>query len=607
MAAAGGSDAGLGLWWAGVVRSFGLFFGSSARRYGRPGVWSARSAFRNQDLPKTLLLPDAKLVREHYGADAVVQVVALAAHTLTCRFVAQFCRTLPRAARLHRCERDDAGIRADEALANPDFLRMTPEAFSFVLAPNAHVLNFYGGSAELLRAEVFGAREARVIDDSRTRVKVLRSFLGASEQSLLHGDPRQLLARGQSTPPEVIAVSLLGTHGTATAGAASLDPSFLLTAEAFAQMFDALSPAGHIAISTWVENPARSGVRLAALCVETLRARGVAEPARHLLAMRSWSSVSIFVGRHPFDAIAIEALKRFCDENSFDLVWFAGIDPAETNQINVLPEDDPYHAAFAALFGLEREQFIAQAPFALSPPTDDRPFFNQSFRWAAVPQWMETMGMEWLPFVEWGYILHVATLLVVTVLGLLLLIAPAFASRARPRISAAVLFLLLGIAYMLVQMWAIMKLSFLLGHPLSASAIVLSAMLVASGIGAAVLPRGRLIFAVLVVALIVAIGIFPLLMRFIFPQAEWLRIATGICWLALPAFFMGVPFPNALARLANESALPWALALNGFGSVIGALLATLIAVHFGLLVLAGSAVVLYAIVALLSVRPATFA
>jgi hypothetical protein len=68
-----------------------------------------------------------------------------------------------------------------------------------------------------------------------------------------------------SAPADVVAISLLGTHGTSTAGAASLDASYLLTREGFARAFDRLSPAGHLAISTWVENPARSGVRLAAL------------------------------------------------------------------------------------------------------------------------------------------------------------------------------------------------------------------------------------------------------------------------------------------------------------------------------------------------------
>ena len=43
------------------------------------------------------------------------------------------------------------------------------------------------------------------------------------------------------------------------------------------------------------------------------------------------------------------------------------------------------------------------------------------------------MGMSWLPFVEWGYILHVAALVVVTLLGLVLLIVPCFFTRARPQ------------------------------------------------------------------------------------------------------------------------------------------------------------------------------
>jgi hypothetical protein len=342
------------------------------------------------------------------------------------------------------------------------------------------VLHFYGGTADLLRGQALGAREVRVVDDSAARVDAVRRLLGGSEE-LIRADPRQLL-ESESTPVDVLAISLLGTHGTSTAGAASLDASYLLTREGFARAFDRLSTRGHLVISTWVENPPRSGVRLAAMCVETLRARGVAEPAAHLIAIRSWSTLSIFVGPEPLGASAIEALKKFCEDNSFDLVWFNGIAPAETNQINVIPED-PYYDAFATLVGPNGAEFVAQSPFALLPPTDDRPFFNQYFRWAAVPQWMSTMGMNWLPFVEWGYILHVATLAVVAVLGVLLLIVPCVLTRARPAARSAVVFFLLGVAYMFVQIWAILKLSQFVAHPLLASALVLSAMLIASGAG----------------------------------------------------------------------------------------------------------------------------
>jgi predicted MFS family arabinose efflux permease len=221
---------------------------------------------------------------------------------------------------------------------------------------------------------------------------------------------------------------------------------------------------------------------------------------------------------------------------------------------------------------------------------------------------MSTMGMNWLPFVEWGYILHVATLVVVTVLGVLLLIVPCVLTRARPAARNAVVFLLLGVAYMFVQIWAILKLSQFVAHPLLASALVLSAMLIASGAGAAFLTRTaahatrKIVF--LCAAIVLAIALYPLLSGLFLAQPMWIRLSVAVVWLVLPAFFMGFPFPYSLARLKREAEVPWALALNGFGSVIGALLATLIAVHFGLLALAASAVVAYALVALLARSPA---
>ena len=59
---------------------------------------------------------------------------------------------------------------------------------------------------------------------------------------------------------------------------------------------------------------------------------------------------------------------------------------------------------------------------------------------------------------------------------------------------------------------------------------------------------------------------------------------------------MGFPFPHALAQLQRREEIPWALAFNGFGSVLGSLAATLVAVHFGLTTLALTGIVLYLIV-----------
>ena len=556
-----------------------------------------------KDLPKTLLLPEAKLLEERYGWDGVIQIVD-SPHTrylpgLSLNFIGR----LPPAQLVFT----DAGamtlaFKVDEP--ESDFLKQTPEAFSFRLTTSPRVLHLYGGPADLIRARLFAASEAQIVDDSATRVAALVNATGESAGSLVRADARQFLERSEA-PFDVLAVSLLGSHGTSTAGAASLDSSFLLTVEGCARLFDRLTPGGHALFSTWVENPPKSGVRLAALLIETLRGKGIQNSSQHLLAMRSWSTLAIFVGREPFSAAAIEALKEFSDQNSFDLVWFEGIEPANTNRINVLPEDS-YYDAFAALLGPGRRDFIARSPFLLEPPRDNQPFFNQAFRWSAVPQWVSSMGMSWLPFVEWGYILHAAALVMVTVLGVLLLLVPCLWIRARPTVRSATLFFLLGVAYMFVQVWAIAKLSQFMAHPLLAAALVLSAMLIGSGAGAAVLARGTgarpaISFALLALCLGLAAVAFPILLRLFYSQPTSVRGTIAVAWVALPAFFMGFPFPYALGRLVRQNEVPWALGLNGFGSVVGSLAATLVAVHFGFFALVLSALCLYLLVWRLSI------
>ena len=61
------------------------------------------------------------------------------------------------------------------------------------------------------------------------------------------------------------------------------------------------------------------------------------------------------------------------------------------------------------------------------------------------------------------------------------------------------------------------------------------------------------------------------------------------------AFFMGMPFPLGIARVARQSAdlVPWAWGINGCASVIAAILATLLAIHIGFTAVVMIAVALY--------------
>jgi hypothetical protein len=67
------------------------------------------------------------------------------------------------------------------------------------------------------------------------------------------------------------------------------------------------------------------------------------------------------------------------------------------------------------------------------------------------------------------------------------------------------------------------------------------------------------------------------------------------------AIGMGMPFPLGLKHVAATAPdfIPWAWGINGFASVISAVLATLLAIEFGFVFVIMVALVLYAIAALI--------
>jgi hypothetical protein len=70
------------------------------------------------------------------------------------------------------------------------------------------------------------------------------------------------------------------------------------------------------------------------------------------------------------------------------------------------------------------------------------------------------------------------------------------------------------------------------------------------------------------------------------------------------AFFMGMPFPSGLRRVASQvpELAPWAWGVNGCASVVGATLAMVLAVSYGFRVVLLAAFLLYALAGLILPR-----
>jgi spermidine synthase len=431
--------------------------------------------------------------------------------------------------------------------------------------------------------------------------------------SVVTAEARSFVARREGSY-DLIQIGLLDSFGASGAGVQALNESYIYTVEALREYLDDLAPGGVLAITRWIKLPPRDSVKLIATAIEALRQSGISEPGRRIAVIRSWNTSTLLMKRGDLTAAEVDRIKAFSRSRSFDTAWFPGIGAADANRYNRLQEPYLYEAA-TALFGDDAAEFLDRYKFDVAPATDDRPYFFHFFRWRTLPEVMALRKAGGAGLIEWGYLVLVATLLQAAALGLGLILVPlALARHAWPAgagRSFGFYFLLLGFAFLFVEMAFIQKFTLFLGNPLYSVAVVLSGFLLFAGLGSAAserfacwLPWPAISPVSLAVAAIATLALFyVVLLPIVFEQFIGLvdpaRIVLSLALIAPLAFFMGMPFPLGLARLARLAPgfVPWAWGINGFASVVSAVLATLLAIEFGFNVVIVLATVLYAIAA----------
>jgi len=272
----------------------------------------------------------------------------------------------------------------------------------------------------------------------------------------------------------------------------------------------------------------------------------------------------------------------------YDPVYYPGMAASEANRLVVLPDTLHYDTYVALLSGGTTPPQV----FDISPTTDDRPFFFHFFRWQQTGAIVRTMGRAWQPFGGAGYLALVVLLLVAIVASAVLLVAP-LALRRRPAVrgSQATRWLayvgLLGLGFLFVEIPLIQRYILYLGQPVYATAVVIASLLLASGGGSAASQRlGQRGGAVALVVGLLTIS-YPLLLDALFTVSLGLpfavRVALAAGSLAPLGFVLGMPFPWALRRMEQQAPglAPWAWAVNGCASVVGSVLAAMLAVSAG--------------------------
>ncbi|MEL4455773.1 hypothetical protein [Lutimonas vermicola] len=434
----------------------------------------------------------------------------------------------------------------------------------FAVEPNAIVTRLIKGPYAEYTDSLFYRPEVQVYNTSP------RSYLKQSDKEF-----------------DLIQLPLSGAFG-GSVGLNALHEENLLTSEALLEMWQKLSPKGMIVLSSFIDVPPRIIIKNAALIAGMLENLSIVDPLGHVVAIRSWSTLTYVIKKSALGPKDLLAVNRFCDDYGFDPVLLPG---SGSKEIYNTLEDDAVFSLVRKMFGPEREILVKANDFNISIPSDDRPYFYQFLKIRRMARQWQQLGAR-AAFLELGYLIVLVTLLQVVIMAFVFIILPLFKLGFKGGQKAWVIFYFsgLGLGYMFLEIVLIKYFVRFLGHPIYAVATVISIMLFSSGLGSLyssklALKETKLIrLTALITSLIL---VYALGLGFVLSQTEgwpiWGKILITFVSIGFPAFFMGMPFPMGLQLVdkKQQKQVPWAWGINGCVSVISTSLATVIAVEFG--------------------------
>jgi len=473
-----------------------------------------------------------------------------------------------------------------------------------------------GAGSQVLDALHFGASSITAVEVNPiitdTVARRMNDFWGGlfnqPEVHLVTAEGRNFVRSSRERYDAIISVHTISNAAVAS-GALALSENYVLTREAFEDYLDHLSPDGVI----YFTRPEPQIPRLFATAREALARRGIQDfPARfyaYRIPPDDWEKRMFGADRPSFEAGFLVKKSAFTQDDISRINNLLGVGQPPRDASVPAPEVlySPFAPGTAIYQTLLSTNDLAQVynsgPRELEPATDDRPFFNHHTRWSAISGAMlhevftekrlRQLLLGDLPLAE----LSLLALLAQSVLIAALLILFPLARWSRSGLSAPnrwrflLYFAGLGFGFITIEMALLSQFSLFLGQPVYTYAVVLASLLIFTGIGATVSSRfaadprhalTRIIPALLLVLILTAL-ITPVVFSRGLGLSAGSRVLLAIVLLAPLGVVLGMPFPLGLQIVSVEASaiVPWAWGVNGFFTVIGTVLALILAMSFG--------------------------
>ncbi|MFH1844639.1 MAG: hypothetical protein ABIF77_15670 [bacterium] len=443
-----------------------------------------------------------------------------------------------------------------------------------------------GGGADILTALISGSRDITAVEVNPIIVDIMSNryaeysgdIYNAPEVRVVTDEARSYIRRSGETY-DCIQAGYVDTYAATAAGAFALTENTLYTREAFSDYLAHLTENGIIAFQRYYEEQPQQGIRLVSIALAALAERGKADPSRHVAVLRHRERASVMVKNSPFTDAETERLIAHCEEAGLELVAAPGI----------------YHDnLYGELLSASDPQTVIEGyTLDITPSTDDRPFFFYMVKPMTFWKGLLLRSGEYQH--SRAVFLLTTLLFVVFLLSLFILIFPALRERhlfSRSTMPVLMYFGALGLGFMMVEIGMLQRLMLFLGHPTLALSVVLCSLLISAGLGSAWTARVPLsatgprlqayLWTVVGLTAITAFAWPPVFQALVGLERLW-RVIIAIVTLFPVGFFLGTAFPVGIRRLASNRAelIPWAWAVNGATSVLGSVLAMVVAINSG--------------------------
>jgi spermidine synthase len=493
-------------------------------------------------------------------------------------------------------------------------LMSAPPALANILRPHGeYAIIGPGGGVDVLRAVANGSPSVTGIEINPIIANTVMRGRYADYSYHLYERPDvhievtdgRSFVRNAKQNFDVVQMTLVDTWASTAAGAFALSENSLYTVEAFREYFEHLRPDGIVAVTRWEFREPREALRVVSVAMQALHELGVRNPARNFVVVSEGDldedgiPVVVLAKKSAFTGEEEDAVRAHLRSYPSLAVLYLPSDTKDNPFSALIARNDPY-------------AFERQYPYNVAPVSDNAPFFFFTLKLDQMLHHRSlSHGIDWK--VNLGVVVLAMVLVISFVAVLAFLVIPLAVRGGRAEHPARLLyFVAVGLGYILVEIAFIQRFVLFLGHPTYALTVVVFLLLLSSGAGSlasrkwlAQTQHAWLPLTFIASALLLYVFILPGILNALVGLPFEAKLLVSATLLVPLGFAMGMPFPTGLRALASipvpgfpaavkgefpENAVEWAWAMNAGSSVLGSVLAMVIAIQFGLNVtLAGGA------------------